>query len=161
MKVTIRPLQAEDAAISYKWRNNLKLWKYTGSKPDRNITYEIELSWLRDALKRPNEKRFAICVGDEDKYIGNVQLTNINERTAQLHIFIGEVGYHGKGIGTKSTLLILEYGFSVLNLESIYLFVHNNNISAIKFYKKCRFVQLKETDEMIKMQIVNQANQNQ
>jgi RimJ/RimL family protein N-acetyltransferase len=159
MKVKIRPLQAEDAAISYKWRNNPEIWKYTESKPDRNITYEIELNWLRDVLKRPDEKRFAICVGDNNQYIGNVQLTNINEKTAQFHVFIGEIGYHGKGVGTKSTLLILVYAFSVLNLESIYLFVNKKNISAIKLYEKCGFLRLKEVGEVIKMEIFNERNQ--
>jgi RimJ/RimL family protein N-acetyltransferase len=160
MKITIRPLRAKDAAISYRWRNNPEIWKYTKSKPDKKITYEIELAWLREVLKRPNERRFAICVGEDSQYIGNVQLTDIDERTAQFHIFIGEIDYHGKGVGTKSTLLILDYAFSVLELETVYLFVNKNNTAAIKLYEKCGFLRVEEVDEVIRMRIVNEHNQN-
>ena len=161
MKVKIRPLQVRDSAISCKWRNNPDIWRYTGNKPNRVITYDDELKWIRDVIKRPNEIRFAICVGEDEQYIGNVQLTDIRERTAQFHIFIGEVSYHGKGIGTKSTLLLLDYAFSVLGLESVYLFVNNKNISAIKSYEKCGFVKLEEIDEIIKMEIFNERSQSQ
>jgi len=41
MKVIIRPLQETDAFISNKWRNNPDIWKYTGNKPDKEITLEI------------------------------------------------------------------------------------------------------------------------
>jgi RimJ/RimL family protein N-acetyltransferase len=158
MKVRIRPLQELDASVSYRWRNNPDVWRYTGNKPDTNVTYEIELNWLRDALKRQNEKRFAICIGDDERYIGNVQLTDINEKTAQLHIFIGEIDCHGMGFGTSATQLLLKYAFSILGLESVYLFVNKNNIGAVKSYEKCGFVQVKEAGEIIKMEISNERN---
>jgi hypothetical protein len=43
----IRPLQESDALISFTWRNNLEIWKYTASKPNKYITSEIELKWNR------------------------------------------------------------------------------------------------------------------
>ena len=160
MKVAIRPLQEEDASISYKWRNNPEIWKYTESKPDMNITYEIELNWLQDVLQRPNEKRFAICVDDDHQYVGNVQLTDINQGVAQFHIFIGEVVYHGMGIGTKATSLMLDYAFSVLGLNAVYLFVNKNNAVAIKMYENCGFYKLEESSEMIKMEIIDEPKKN-
>ena len=79
-KVLIRPLQAEDALISYKWRNDPDIWVYTGSRPDREITSDIESEWIKKALSDLSSKRFAILV--DDVYVGNVQLTNISERDA-------------------------------------------------------------------------------
>ena len=60
MKITIRPLCIEDALTSYKWRNNPNIWKYTGNKPDKVITPEIETEWIKKVLKNENERRFAI-----------------------------------------------------------------------------------------------------
>ena len=37
-KVLIRPLEVSDALTSYKWRNDPEIWKYTGSRPDMEIT---------------------------------------------------------------------------------------------------------------------------
>ena len=146
MKVIIRPLQETDAFISYNWRNKPEIWKYTGHKPDKEITLEIENEWIRKVLQRQSEKRFAICIGDEMEYIGNIQLTDITEEKAQFHIFIGMNKYHGLGIGPKATKLILDYGFKILDLNEIYLSVNKLNVPAIKSYEKCGF-EIRSTSE--------------
>ena len=139
MKVAIRPLEESDALLSYKWRNDSDVWKYTGNKPDKKITLKIEKKWIKTVLGRQNEKRFAICIGDEMEYVGNVQLTDITTYNAQFHIFIGRKKYHGMGIGTKATKLILEYAFKILKIKQIYLKVNPDNIAAVKSYEKCGF----------------------
>ena len=136
MKVAIRPLKIEDAEASYKWRNNEEIWSKTGSSPERIISKKDELDWIQKVIKRKDELRFAICVSEEEKYIGNIQLTNIKDSSAEFHIFIGEKSYWGKGIAHKAMLLILRHGFEVLNLEEIYLRVRNDHARAIKLYKK-------------------------
>lgn len=156
MEVRIRPLRETDAVISYKWRNNPEIWRYTERKPDQPITYEIEHKWLREVLKRPNEKRFAICVGNRDEYVGNIQLTDIiSKKMAQFHIFIGESSYHNKGVGTRATGLLLDYAFYILELEMVYLFVQQDNASAIRLYEKCGFSSVGEFGKRIKMEVVN------
>ena len=87
MKILIRPLKIEDAEISFKWRNDPEIWKYTGSRPTTEITKEIEFNWLKKSLKDQTKARFAILA--DDVYVGNVQLTDIilNE-SAEFHIFI-------------------------------------------------------------------------
>ena len=44
MEIYIRPLRIEDALISYKWRNICEIWALTGSRPDIEITPELELT---------------------------------------------------------------------------------------------------------------------
>ena len=44
--VYLRPLKVEDSAVSWRWRNDAELWKYTVSRPDHVITEEEERSWL-------------------------------------------------------------------------------------------------------------------
>jgi RimJ/RimL family protein N-acetyltransferase len=154
MKVTIRPLEEADALLSYKWRNNPEIWKYTGNKPDKEITLEIEYEWIRNVLQRQTEKRFAICIGAEMEYIGNVQLTDITEEKAQFHIFIGVNKYHGLGIGTEATKLILDYGFKILRLNEIYLSVNKLNLPAIKSYEKCGFEIISTSEDELIMSIL-------
>jgi RimJ/RimL family protein N-acetyltransferase len=89
----IRPLQESDALISFIWRNNPDIRKYTGSKPNKCITPEIEMEWIKDILKRNNEKKFTIGLKKNDKYIGNAQLTTLENGTAQYHLFIGDTQY--------------------------------------------------------------------
>jgi len=153
MLVNLRPLVESDAKISYVWRNDVELWKLTGSKPNKTITHEIEKQWIKDVLSRENESRFAICIGIQNEYVGNVQLTNITDIDAEFHIFIGEKKLHNQGIGSKATALILKFGFEHLKLKNIYLFVNNKNTAALKSYLKCGFVEVSNKQNEIKLNI--------
>lgn len=136
--IIIRPLQIEDAKTSYKWRNDPEIWKYTGTRPNRKITEEIETEWLTTKLNISNEKRFAICI-EENIYIGNIQLTNIANGKGEYHIFIGDKNYWGKGYGYKASLELFKYAKSQLGLHQIYLIVNENNTKAIRLYKRLGF----------------------
>ncbi|MCC8426360.1 GNAT family N-acetyltransferase [Mucilaginibacter sp. UR6-11] len=139
ISIYIRPLVLEDAKISYLWRNDPSIWTYTGFKANGIITEEMETEWLRNNLNRPDQSRFAICVKRLDTYIGNVQLLDFHGKTAELHLFIGNKLYWGKGVGFQATVLILRYGFFNRKLEVIYLKVHPANIAAISIYEKAGF----------------------
>lgn len=145
--VYIRPLVLEDAQTSYKWRNDADIWKYTGFQPDRFISPEIEEQWLKSKLIKNNEKRFAICLADNDQYIGNIQLLNIDGEKACYHIFIGVKDFWGKGISQSATRLILSYAFLELNLNVVLLEVNPLNIPALIVYKKMGFIATGENKE--------------
>ncbi|MGN6800612.1 MAG: GNAT family N-acetyltransferase [Ginsengibacter sp.] len=152
-KIFLRALKEEDAGVSWKWRNDPAIWKHTGKRPNQKITPQIELEWIRDVLTRQDEARFAICERDTGKYIGNVQLTDINGYDAQLHVFIGDKNNHGKGYGTSATTAILDYGLNALNLQSVYLDVKKINIAAIKSYKKAGFHTIFDYDDYHRMAV--------
>lgn len=149
--IYIRPLREEDSQISYRWRNDPEVWEYTGSKPDKEITLDIEKEWVKSVLPRTGEKRFAICLKVTDEYIGNVQLTGINSYEAEFHIFIGEKKYWGKGFGTIATKLIVEYAFEELKLQCVYLLVKKQNAAAIRSYEKAGFHKVIETDDYLRL----------
>ena len=151
MQVAIRPLEENDAKTSYLWRSDPEIWKYTGSKPNMVVTQQIEKEWIKEVLARKNEIRFAICVGVDKEYIGNIQLTNITTDNAEFHIFIGKKEYHNKGIGTQATNLLLEYARKDLKLKEVYLFVNKSNIAAIKAYNKCGFFETDTTEDKLRL----------
>lgn len=155
MNIYLRNLEVNDALISYRWRNNHRIWKYTGSKPDKYISLETETEWIKNALQRKDEKRYAICKMEDDEYIGNVQLTNIINGEAELHLFIGEEKYWGKNIGTIATKKIIQIGFNEIFLNKIYLFVQKENLAAINVYRKNGFQIEKDFADQFKMVIRN------
>ena len=154
MNVFILPLERKHAEISYKWRNNPDVWKLTGSKPDRYITFQMEDEWIQGAISNPTQKRYAIIV--DEVYVGNVQLTDIKDNSAEFHIFIGDTQYWGRGVATIATKLMIELAFNTYLFSEIYLFVKKQNIAAIRVYEKCGFVYYTEVDENIKMVIKRQ-----
>jgi RimJ/RimL family protein N-acetyltransferase/glycosyltransferase involved in cell wall biosynthesis len=148
-KTLIRPLEIEDAAISWKWRNDAKIWEFTGHRPDREITFEIENEWIQKVVKDETSKRFAITV--DDQYIGNIQLTEVTKIDAQMHLFIGEKSFWGKGIARTSIYQLMHYAKEVLQLKEVYLFVKKTNLAGISSYVKSAFVEVEKNDAEIKM----------
>jgi diamine N-acetyltransferase len=153
ISVYIRPLVLEDAQTSYLWRNDPKVWTFTNFKATQRITPKMEAAWLQSNLNRPDQIRFAICLKELDTYVGNIQLLDIQDKRAELHLFIGNKIYWGKGIGYQATMLILKYAFFFKNLDSLYLRVHPANIPALSIYEKAGFDIVGEKDGLVRMSI--------
>ncbi|HEY8895655.1 MAG TPA: GNAT family N-acetyltransferase [Niastella sp.] len=126
-QVYIRPLRVEDALVSYRWRNDPKIWRFTGSRPNCYVTPEMETAWITSVLQRENEKRFAICLCETDEYIGNVFFTDIKNNECLGHIFIGEIKYWGGGRALEGGWMALEYMFFNVGLERVNMEMHKNN----------------------------------
>jgi RimJ/RimL family protein N-acetyltransferase len=111
----------------------------------RPISREAERAFLEDLIKKAGSSTadiiMAIVLKDGDRHIGNVGLHHLNlvDRHAELGIAIGEKEHWQKGHGTEAIRLMVDYGFSTLNLHRIYLCVHDNNPRAIAAYEKVGF----------------------
>lgn len=151
MKVTIRPLEKEDAYISYKWRNDPEVFKYTGNTYTNEISLETELDWISKVIQKMDDYRCAIVV--DDVYIGNIYLTDIKDGKANYHIFIGNRGYWGKGVAMEASRLIIDYGFAVLGLDQILLKVRPQNKSAYNLYLRLGFEEISRNEKFISMRI--------
>jgi RimJ/RimL family protein N-acetyltransferase len=101
---------------------------------------EKEKEALADALKRQMHI-FAIVDLQTDTLIGRCMLFDVNhvDRKAMLGIVIGEKDYWGKGYGQDAIRLLLDYGFNLLNLNSIMLGTFEFNERAIHCYHKVGF----------------------
>lgn len=149
MHVTIRRLQEQDAYTSVQWRNDPEVFKYTGNTYDHEITIESELGWIRRVISNPNEYRCAILA--DDKYVGNIYLTDIDGETAEYHIFIGDKNYWGKGVAKQASCLLLNHAFNTLNLKCVHLRVRKVNNAAVKLYNKLGFSVEEEDDDWLFM----------
>lgn len=151
MDVYIRKLELEDAYVSYKWRNDSEVFKYTGTVYDHEVTLETELKWIDRVINNNDEYRCAIVA--DGIYVGNIYLTNIGNESAEYHIFIGEKSYWGKGVAKKASIEIIRYGFEYLNLKKIVLEVRPQNCAAMLLYEKLGFAMIEENSAFIAMEI--------
>lgn len=110
------------------------------------ITPDLEEKWIKKVLEEKDSIRYAIQY--EGQYIGNIQLTSINEKEkkAELHIFIGEQDCWGKGIGKLATAMFIDEIKSLRDLQQLYLFVHPDNRAAIRLYRSLGFEFTKNDD---------------
>ena len=151
MEVTIRPLSEEDAYISYKWRNDPEVFKYTGTVYSNVIDLETELNWIKKVIANTNDYRCAIIA--DGKYVGNIYLNEINTGVGKYNIFIGDKNVWGKGVAKAASLLLIKYGFENLGLREIQLRVRILNERAYQLYLKLGFKELSRDEAWITMSL--------
>lgn len=140
-RIYLRALEIEDAEILTKWRNDMAVTSLLGGNT-YFVSHNREKEWIKNAtLNDKDNIRLAICLKENDLYIGNVNLSSINwiNRSAEYSIMIGDKTKHAKGYGDEATNLILQYAFCELNLKRIYLTVREDNERALKLYSKIGF----------------------
>ena len=146
--IFLRDLEIKDALTSRHWRNDPEIWKYTASRPNCYITEEIETEWIKGVLADKTRKTLAICLKEDSRYVGNVQVTNIKDDEAVFHLFIGDKTVWGKGIGSAATLKMVEFAKNNLKLKKLTLWVNLENIAAKKAYLKAGFVPVDDKGNM-------------
>jgi len=120
--IYLRALSPEDANGNYpSWLNDEKISTYN-SHYTFGYTKEQALEYINSSIGSRTNLILAITDIESNRHIGNVALQNINwiNRSAEFAILIGEKDFASKGIGKEAMGLILEHGFSALNLHRIY-----------------------------------------
>ena len=133
--VYLRPLTVDDAAVSWRWRNDPSIWRYTGSRPDKEVTEEMEREWATKVIADARRINFAICGKADNRYIGNVYIVNIHGEVGELGIFIGESSARGHGYGVQALRLLKEEA-KKRGVNRILIDVAKDNVSAIIVYLK-------------------------
>lgn len=138
--VYLSPVNIEDHEIYCAWINSMEVSVRLGNGAEA-YSLETEKHALETLSKNINSYNFAIILKKNDQLIGNVSLFKINKthQEATLGIFIGEKENRGKGYGREAIELILDYGFSFLNLHNIMLNVFDFNEDAVRLYEKIGF----------------------
>jgi diamine N-acetyltransferase len=134
--VRLRPLEREDLRFVHLLDNNASVMRYWFEEP--YATFD-ELTSLYDAhVHDQGERRFVVEHGQQRA--GLVELVEIDliHRRAEFQIIVAPE-QQGKGIAAHATRLALDYGFRVLNLHKIYLYVDKENPKAIHIYTKIGF----------------------
>lgn len=89
----------------------------------------------------PKSINFGIHDKDSSKLIGDIGINSIDLKNqhAEIGMTIGDKNYWGKGYGTDTVRVILNYCFNKLKLNKVYLDVWEENKRAIGCYLKCGF----------------------
>lgn len=139
--VYLRALEISDLDRTYKWHNDQKLYETIG--PFHYVSRATDEEWLRRVQSwNTAEVNLAICLIHNSEHIGNIYLKNIDwiARHGELRVFIGESDQRSKGYGQEAIRLLIKHAFRDLGLQRLYLFVLEDNQSAIRVYEKCGFV---------------------
>jgi RimJ/RimL family protein N-acetyltransferase len=142
-KCYLSPCRPGDAEKWAEWFNDLAVTLPLGDEAYLPSTLEGEQETASSIIKN-KEHVFSIVDLKSDALIGRCLLFGVNlvDRSAMFGIVIGEKAFWSKGYGQEATRLMLDYGFNLLNLNSIMLGVFAFNIQAIQCYKKVGFKEI-------------------
>ena len=115
------------------------------------FTEEQEIRWVRGKLEE-NAQVFSMLEKDSGRFIGNIELMDVNDSVGELGIAItGEK--QNMGYGTEAVSALTAYGMDRLGLKRIFLRTNPDNARAIRVYEKCGFRAFDRSDEHIYMEI--------
>lgn len=139
-QIYLRAFEPNDYLTSIKWRNDDQIWSQLGGCK-YFVSSSYEKKWIEDAIFDNTNIRFAICLKESERYIGNVSITNVNKdnRSGESNILIGDHSCWGKGIGVEAYGLILDYAFNERGFHRIFARVLEDNAASLKMHKKCGF----------------------
>ncbi|NHJ38648.1 MAG: GNAT family N-acetyltransferase [Asgard group archaeon] len=143
LKCYLSPISEQDAEKCASWFNDLEITIPLGNEAYTPTNVSKEKKIINDILQNKAQV-FSIVDLKTDELIGRCMLMHIDNinRHAMLGIVIGEKSYWNKGYGQDATKQILDYGFNLLNLNSITLEVFSYNKAAINCYKKVGFKEI-------------------
>lgn len=154
--ITLRKLKDSlfDYKLLEKWYQQKEIYLYFEQRK-LNIE-EIKKKYYPRTLKDTNVPVYIIEY--KSKPIGIIQYALIDnnrklfyeinkDNCYELDIFIGEIRYHGRGIGTKVIELLSKYLFENKEANLLIMCPLKENEKAIKCYKKCGFFVKKDFTE--------------
>jgi diamine N-acetyltransferase len=102
---------------------------------------EIEFEFAADAGDSVEDIYFTVYELGSWRPIGGAALTEIDfdDQVAEFSIIIGETDCRGKGYGSESTRLVLDYAFNALGLDHVMLSVYEYNYSARGAFQRAGF----------------------
>lgn len=142
-KCYLSPVSLEDAEKWAEWDNDMEVAIPMGDEAYLVSTPDKEKEALSEVIKK-QDPVFNIIDIKTDVPVGRCSFFAVDkvDRKAMFGIGIGEKSYWNKGYGQEATRLILDYGFNLLNLNSVMLGVFSYNKRAVNCYKKVGFKEI-------------------
>lgn len=140
-KVALGPLRKDLVPTYTRWYNNFYTLRTLGTTPAPLTLEQDERQHERLVANSATEISFTVYERCGSRPIGNAGLFDVDyrNRTAELGLIIAEPDARGKGYGTETTQLVVDYAFTALGLHNVMLTVFEYNLAGIRVYTKVGF----------------------
>ena len=147
-KIELRPASIEDKRNVFDWLTRSNLTKEMLGEPnypDADIPTwnEFDNDYLDHYFNdsAPLEGRSFIII-EKGCEVGHINYNPIDslQKTTDLDIWLRDIKYTGRGIGTEAIKLLSDYLYKTFGCEQIMIAPSKRNKNAIKSYKKAGFI---------------------
>ena len=141
--VALGPLRHDLLPLYLRWINDFEVTR-TLTFAMGPKTWEEEEEWYRGESAEQNVVTFTVYEQTALLPIGTTTLRNIDhrQRRAEFGILLGEKDCWGKGYGTETVRLVLDYAFTALGLHNVLLTTQAFNARGIGAYRRAGFKEI-------------------
>ena len=135
----LRPIMEEDFESIYRATKDDEIRYMTGTINTFALE-DIKKHYERTS-KDDSRYDFAICLKESDFIIGDITISDIDERDnkAGFRIALHNIDSLGKGYGTEAVKLAIYFAFEKLKLNRLQLEVFSHNPRGVRAYEKAGF----------------------
>jgi diamine N-acetyltransferase len=139
-RVALGPLRTDLIDTYERWLNDFGTMRTQGDLPGPR-TRERSAAWYERVSSSTDSIWFLIYEIATWQPIGFTWLDSIDyrHRIGSFAISIGEPSMRGKGFGTETTMLMLDFAFTALGLHNISLEVYSHNVAGKRAYQRAGF----------------------
>lgn len=139
-RIYLRPLREDDYLVSYHWRNDSEIQAMVAGHV-YFVSPETERRWVLDAINSRDRIVLAICLVENDKYIGNVMLQDIDwiNRTCRVPFMIGDKTERHKGYAIEARMMMLRFAFEERGMRRVTAYILEENRASVRLHERCGF----------------------
>jgi diamine N-acetyltransferase len=137
--VALGPLRRELIPLYARWQGDFAVQRtYRTPGP---VMLEETAAWYERRVAASGEASFTIYERAGWRPIGYTEIDEINwrSRSGTYGILIGEADGRGRGYGTETTRLMLDFAFTALGLHNVLLLTDAYNLAGQAAYRKAGF----------------------
>ena len=140
-RIRLRGFHRDDLPAYRRWLETADVTYFLEMGATPVSDRELEVAYVQSA-ETPDNVVFAIERKDTGATVGTAGIWAISWicRRGDFRIIIGEPDAFGLGFGTEAAIMLVDYGFQRLNLETITLGFNAENARARRAYEKAGFV---------------------
>jgi RimJ/RimL family protein N-acetyltransferase len=140
-RVWLRPLEERDMPAYVAGINDTEVGGMAGYKAPMSVQQAI--GWLEHVNNKWKEGRgffFAVCELGDDRFIGTTWLKDVDtwHGSAELAIYMDR-DHIGSGFGSDAQRVLLDFAFTAVGVQRVWLTAYASNTRAIRSYEKLGF----------------------
>ena len=132
--LVLRPAKADDAALSFGWRNDHSSRQH--SRDAAEINPDHHRQWWKDSLVNPNRQIFFGCLGSRD--VGVLRL-DFSGAEAEVSIYL-DPAMTGLGLGPRILLAAQRWALEHTTLERLVATILPSNTASMRAFSSAGFV---------------------
>lgn len=138
-KIKLRAIEKSDLYLLKSMMNSSDIEQSLGGWSFPVSDFQQE-TWFEAIQNMNTQTTLRLIIDVDGTAIGTIILTDIDMKNGTAQIHIKMMQQKKKGYGSQSIMMLCEYAFKELRLNTIYSMVNENNIPSQKTFNKCGFV---------------------